>query len=887
MRLIRILILVLIAGFFHSNLLFAQKVKIAGKVTDTSGKAIVNATVSIIDNKTNSITAYTITNKEGNFTISIDSANAIISISCIGYTKLEKPVSPNTQPVTYRLQETQTLLPTIEVKNSPVSVQGDTTNYTAGFFSNKQDRVIGDVLARLPGIEIDANGLITYNGKPISNYYIDGLDLLGTKYNIANQNIPADLVDKIQLLNNHQAIKALDSFTNANATAINIKLKAKAKNRFISKAKIGVGASPFIWDNEITTLNFKKNIQLIGAYKNNNSGTYLYNEIADNFVVKQLGEENDNISNVKLLNLISLPSVNLHAGRYTFNNAHLLHFNILTLFKNKGQLKLNVSQYLDNNTANGSSSTSIFLPNDTINFKEVYTNNNKENKFKTELNYTINTKKYYLNNLLTYKNEHTAETGNIETIQPVLQKLSSTTNNISNEFVLNKAKRKTLFSISSKLNYTVNPQQLAVLPGSFTAVFNSGADFPELIQKTNLRNLSTNTAIAAIRKKPGFQYESKLGIETSNIRLQSGFLAPPGNSTALTTDSLTNNLSWQRIKPYMINTLRFTRNKRTAEITIPAEANFITQKNRTTSETGIYKRIFLNPRLDLTIPLTSKLELQLGVVKQTTIKSIIDTYNGYILTNYRTLKQNDSIIPIEKLTNFKGSFAYKNPLTGLFFYFTCSYAILRKNLLSDNVYNNSLTTSRAIQKWNNQNSLYFTGYLNKYVLSAKTNFSVIYIHAAIKSLQLLQNSETQISAVKNELRLKASVNRFSWGNLETSVSLQTTKSKLLGLQKTSARIKNTSIQNNTKIYLFLTPKFSASINTDYYNFTNTQSTHANYFFLDMGLRYKFNHIDIETTITNITNNKEFNAALLTKNTNQEYHYKIRPVNALLKIYFSF
>ena len=53
---------------------------------------------------------------------------------------------------------------------------------------------------------------------------LEYLDLLGTKYNIANQNIPAELVDKIQLLNNHQAIRALDSFTTNKGTAINIKL---------------------------------------------------------------------------------------------------------------------------------------------------------------------------------------------------------------------------------------------------------------------------------------------------------------------------------------------------------------------------------------------------------------------------------------------------------------------------------------------------------------------------------------------------------------------------------------------------------------------------------------------------------------------------------------
>lgn len=860
-----------------------------GQIKNATNVAIGNANILLSTTNSSLILAFGITDYTGSFKVTLNtkSDSVKITISCIGYSKIEKNIVNQSLSSNFILLEKSTELPTVVVKNNPISLQGDTTNYSASFFTARQDRVIGDVLAKLPGVEIDANGTITYNGKPISNYYIDGLDLLGSKYNIANQNIPADLVDKIQLLNNHQAIKTLDSFSTTKGTAINIKLKAKAKNRLINKAKLGVGGTPIIWDNELTTLNFRKNLQLIGSYKNNNSGSYLYSELNDNYAIKQLGEEDDNTSNVKLLNLVSLPAINLPAKRYTFNNSHLVHFNILTVLKNKAQLKLNVSQYFDKNATNGSNTITFFLPNDTINFKEIYNNNIKVNKFKTELNYTINTKNYYLNNLLTYKNEYTAETGNIKTNHRILQKLSSTANNISNEFILNKVKRKALLSFSSKLNYTVNPQQLAVLPGTFAEVFNGGVDFSELLQKTNLKNLLTNTFISLTRKKKSFQYESKLGIETSNIRLRSYFLNPLSYGSAITTDSLTNNLTWQRIKPYLLNTFSLTKKKKTLQLTIPIEANLASQKDNNTARKKNYTNVFLNPRLNVTIPLTTKLELQFDFVKQTIIKSVLDTYDGYILTNYRTLRQNDSIIPVEKLKNFKSSFAYKNPINGLFIYFTASYSILQRNLLLSNVYKNSLTKTIALEKLNNQYNLYFTGYLNKFFLNAKTNISIIFVSGKIKSLQQLQNTETQISSFRNEIKLKAAVNKFSWGNFENSLSFQKSKSRLFQLQNKISEIQNYSIQNNTKLYFFLTQKFSASINADYYNFTNSQSIHSNYFFVDLGLRYKVKNIDIEAAITNLTGNKEFNAALVTKNTNQEYNYKIRPANALVRFYFSF
>ena len=64
----------------------------------------------------------------------------------------------------------------------------------------------------LPGIEVALTVSIKYNGKPINKYYIEGLDLLEDRYGIANNNIPAETVDKVQVLENHQPIRVLTVF---------------------------------------------------------------------------------------------------------------------------------------------------------------------------------------------------------------------------------------------------------------------------------------------------------------------------------------------------------------------------------------------------------------------------------------------------------------------------------------------------------------------------------------------------------------------------------------------------------------------------------------------------------------------------------------------------
>lgn len=879
---------IIITIIFLQKSSFAQNIKLSGKITDSSGIAIADASVSIINNTTKNIIAYTFSNKAGEFTITVDSINQLsISISCIGYKKLQEPVTSTNNNLHFVLKKTQILLPTVEVKSSPINLQGDTVNYNLTFFTNPQDRVIGDVISKLPGIEVDASGRITYNGKPISHYYIDGLDLLGSKYNIANQNIPADLVEKIQLLNRHQAIKALDSFVSSNETALNLKLKSKAKNRLISNARIGIGVSPLLWNNEINTMNFRKNLQLIGAYKNNNSGNYLYSEVADNVVVKPLGEQVNEGAQSQLLNLVNLPKIELPATRYTFNNSHLGHLNILYQFKNKAQLKLNTNEYIDKTKKEGSNTTTYLLPSDTIVFNEIYYTTVTEKKFNTELNYTLNKQKYYLSNRLVYKNVHSFENGNVQTAQLNSQKLTSNLDDISNDFILSKVKNKSLINIFSKLNYTSAPQQLEVQPGSFPNVFNGGVNFASLVQKTNLKNLLTNTAITLTTKKKYFNYENKLGVKASNIYLQSYFLNPANSTVLLTADSLTNNVSWLTINPYLQSVISIEKNSKKIELALPLEVNYTTQNVHDSSKKTTYKNIFFNPRLTISVPLSPLTEIGVEFVKQTEIKSFSKIYDGYILNNYRSLSQGYSAIPKERLYNLKGSFSYQNPLYGTFFSFTTSYSILQKNLLLTTLYNNSYTKVQTIEKWNNQYSLVFTGYFNKYFLAAKTSVSLIYVGNMLNSLLLLQNIESRLSTLSQNLKIKIAVNKFSWGNIENTTSLLNSRSKIFQYAKDASVFTNFNIQNNTKLNFFFTEKIYGSLGAGYYNFSDNQHKHSSYLFLDAGLRYKYKRLDIESTLTNISNNKTFNTSSLSNNIGQQYSYKIRPLNFFLKTYFSF
>ena len=75
---------------------------------------------------------------------------------------------------------------------------------------------IADILKKLPGIDIRPNGQIYYKDEPIQKYYIEGLDLLEGRYNLANNNLSADAVSKVEILENHQPVKVLEYLDHAN-----------------------------------------------------------------------------------------------------------------------------------------------------------------------------------------------------------------------------------------------------------------------------------------------------------------------------------------------------------------------------------------------------------------------------------------------------------------------------------------------------------------------------------------------------------------------------------------------------------------------------------------------------------------------------------------------
>src|SRR5699024_3318094 len=141
-----------------------------------------------------------------------------------------------------------------------------TINYSVDAFKSKGERTIGEVIKKLPGIEMQGDKIL-YHGKPLMKYYINNLDLLGGQYALDNKNLPIKAVKSIQIIKNDQPVKILDSLVFSNKASLNVRLK---KYTTTGSAMVGAGLTPFLWDINVTPMTFNKSFQMLNSIQMNN-----------------------------------------------------------------------------------------------------------------------------------------------------------------------------------------------------------------------------------------------------------------------------------------------------------------------------------------------------------------------------------------------------------------------------------------------------------------------------------------------------------------------------------------------------------------------------------------------------------------------------------------
>lgn len=377
--------------------IFAQ-INVRGTVVDReTDEPVVGASV-IVKGADGKIKKFASSKADGSFAMTMPSVSGCrLEVTMMSFVRQSMSLDSVSFPLTVYMEPGTTLLKEVTVKADRIREQGDTISYRVGSFAQAQDRSIGDVLKRMPGIDVAKSGKIQYQGEDINKFYIEGADLLGGKYGIATNGISHEDVGAVEVMENHQPMQVLSGIAYSNKAAINLKLKNKAKATWSFHGDAGGGYSweptGAIWDGELFAMAVMPGFQNITTLRTNNTGENLSSSETDFFAEnRQTG-----LSRYVSIGLPGVPS--LSDKRTLFNRSFLVSTNNLWKF-GRGEFKANIDYSFNRVEAAAENITTYFLNEGNRLISENRSGTEHSHSLSGKFIYELNQKTAFINNTL-------------------------------------------------------------------------------------------------------------------------------------------------------------------------------------------------------------------------------------------------------------------------------------------------------------------------------------------------------------------------------------------------------------------------------------------------------------------------------------------------------
>lgn len=875
--------------FFLSQRIIAQE-KISGIVTGEFNKPLANVSITLHKKGQAVIIAFAVSDKEGKFSIqykAVKGDSLEVKAALLGY-GIEKISFITSERIEFNfsLEPKAIELKEVRIKNPPVWQRKDTINYNASEFKQSQDRVIADIISRLPGMEVTPGGQIKYNGKPINKYYIEGLDLLEDKYGLANNNLPADAVEKVQVLENHQPVRVLDSVQFSDRAALNIKLKDNAKLKVIGRAKLGVGLSPLLAEAETTPMLFKKAFQFITTYKYNNTGLDNTREITSQNISDYINAIQNGAVKNDLVAVVSPGPPPLQSKRWLFNNAHVATGNFLVPLSKTYQLRTNLSYVNDFQRQESSLETKFYLPDDTLQIKETNSFKGYLNRLQTDFTLMANQPDYYLKNQLRFQSYWSAETSRLITDREINQRLRNPFFNISNDFSLLKTGKKTIKEFGSYIGFVNMPQQLNILPGLYESLLNNNLPYEAIQQKAILQTVYTDNFISLRMRKSKFGSRYKAGFNLQSQQYRTELFKVVGGGKQSIADTFQNNLHWERWRLYIDNDWSYENHKWRLSLSVPVNYTILNYFDNGLLTSQKKSALLFRPFFSVMYQLNPKWNFTTSLSFNRDFGDISTVSAGYVLKNYRNFSNNNSPFAQYDILAASASVTFRNPLKIIFFNIATNYSNSKSNLLYRQIFNGNLQTLLAQLTDNDAERLTFSGRLSKYFMDIKTSVAINGGYTFGSQEQLQQEKLVQFRNRSYSTGFSLSTKFSSKLSVDYTANYSEYFSKSQ-LQQRSAEVENANQRVN--INYLPAEQIILKVSAEHYYLQNNFSLSSNYFFGGLGMRYrpKKSKTDFEVSFQNIFNNKEFATGSISNNIETVSIIVLRPRQVIFKVGFTF
>lgn len=278
--------LLMLLMILFSPMAFAQQsgVNVTGSVVEQgSDTPIEQATVRLLNVKDSAMVRGVVSARNGSFTLkNVKKGSYLLHITFIGYDPLYQPlqITGKKNPVNVGKLELSDgaieLGEAVVIGKAPeVTVRNDTVEYNADSYKVTEGSVLEDLLKKMPGVEVDGEGKITVNGKEVKKVMVDGKEFFSDDPKVASKNLPAKMIDKLQVLDKKSDMAQMTGFDDGEEeTVINLTVKPGMKQGWFGNAYGGYGSKDRYEGNAMVN-RFVNNDQITfmgGANNTNNMG---------------------------------------------------------------------------------------------------------------------------------------------------------------------------------------------------------------------------------------------------------------------------------------------------------------------------------------------------------------------------------------------------------------------------------------------------------------------------------------------------------------------------------------------------------------------------------------------------------------------------------------
>ena len=860
----------------------SAQVTISGQIREKdSDKGVADVNVMLQNDNCTLLYDYAISDADGNYSVSYSGDDQTIKIIITGFNiKGEsKSIIVKSQQVDFEVEYSALEIREIVVNAESVHRQADTLTYNVSSFINITDRSIGDVLRKMPGLSVTESGEVKYNGKPISKFYIEGLDMLRGSYGIATNNIRAEDIARVEVYENHEAIKSLRGVTMPTQAALNIRLKEGVKGTWNGTLQLGGGYQPWMWNGEAIAMFFSRKFQTLNIFKTNNMGEDVSREFRSHY---------GGFGGVESMLGIHKPTVpNIGQSRYLNNNVFASSINTISKLGSELTFSVNANYLHDMQHSKGSSVTTYNLPNSTpITIREATTASHLVDICDFTAQLESNTERHYLNERISFAGVWNRDNGVVDSDgQIISQYFKLPKISVGNNLNIARRWDKWIINFYSDINYDTQPAVLEVRPMMFEEVIEDDDEHPNAVQTLYGRRFMANNNMQTTYKLRRWSYMLTTQLNANVEWMKSSLNAMSDSGYTLPAPiSLRNDIFWSRYDIAVTPSVQYSLGQKLViQADVPLDLMWLRSASRIEQTTIANKtKLICSPSVSLNSNITHNLKLSAQAGYNEFYGTLYDSYPGYIMTVYRVIQRKDGDISRTQYQNYTLSLSYGNAIDVLFANFDAGYFISHQNLMYNTSYRGSLSEIEAVDIPSRSNGYSASGNISKH-------FDVIGTTATLSGgwtqtwSQLLRDNELILSdyrMLNGELKLNT---RFTRAVRFDYVAAYNRGISYIDDEQLSAI---DIFKQRADLDFIIAEKVICRLGAEHYLNTSIEGRSRNTLFVDASVRLKAKRVEYSIEARNILNNRVFVNTTNNDITGYVYSYELRPASIVFKIKFS-